>query len=107
MPRASARKFLLRAQESLPEPVRDAYSIADPLDHSPIGIGAIVDAIRSLDATYVGLVLDTLYEIGTPLAAAAVRSMVEQSEFDRLYFWRYVKSIFKRSQLRHDAVTFG
>ncbi len=96
-----------RAREQLPQPVRAAFDAVTMQNESDAGIEALARAVKVLDAQHQGLALDTLYEIGTPAAVAAVLSVLDKLEFARPYFWRYIKSIYKRSQLRHDPVIFG
>jgi hypothetical protein len=54
-----------------------------------------------------GLAVDTLYELATPPTTAAVRQWFDKAPFEKVHLWRYAKSIFKRTQLRHDPVMFG
>jgi hypothetical protein len=77
------------------------------LVESPGGAGPIVDAVKGLPQTQQGLAADTLYELATPLTVAAARQFLEATPVDQVHVWRYAKSIFKRSQLRHDPVMFG
>ncbi|MGE3819286.1 MAG: HEAT repeat domain-containing protein [Isosphaeraceae bacterium] len=86
-----------RALEQLPEPVRAAIESPDDA----------AQAILGLEPQRQGLALDTLYETGLPAAPLAVRNALDAMEIDKPYLWRYVKSIYKRSMLRHDAETFG
>ncbi|HEU5116983.1 MAG TPA: hypothetical protein VFT74_09940, partial [Isosphaeraceae bacterium] len=96
-----------RARESLPETVRAALDASDSGDDTPASTSALSETIRALDPKYQGLALDTLYEIGTAASTGAVRLIVETLSFDRPYHWRYLKSIYKRSMLRHDLATFA
>jgi hypothetical protein len=98
---------LARARESLPAPVLAALGAINPQDASAATIEALATSVRGLDEKFRGLALDTLYEIGAPAAVGAVRSVLKDFPFGRPYSWRYVKSIFKRSQLRLDLATFG
>jgi hypothetical protein len=68
---------------------------------------AITQQVLALPVKERGLVLDTLYELGTANAIAAMRDVLEQVHFHEPHLWRYTKSIFKRAQLRHDHATFG
>ena len=96
-----------RSREQLPDAVRAAFD-AIPTEGGDAGeVEALAQAVKALDGQHQGLALDTLYEIGTPAAVAAVRSVLDGTDFARPYLWRYIKSIYKRSQLRHDPVTFG
>ncbi|MEA2632420.1 MAG: hypothetical protein QOE66_2639, partial [Chloroflexota bacterium] len=96
-----------RAREQLPEPLRAAIDAIDPHDHGPGAVETLAQAVRGLDAMHQGLALDTLDEIGTPAAVGAVRSVLVGAAFERPYLWRYIKSVYKRSLLRHDLATFG
>ncbi len=98
---------IARAPEQLPAPLRAAFVSIDLKDGSTKGVEAIAQAVRALDATHQGLALDTLYEHGAPGAIGAVRLVLAGVEFGRPYLWRYIKSIYKRSILRHDHATFG
>ncbi len=96
-----------QAREQLPGPLRAAFEAIPPQDSSVGAVEALAQAVRTLDVQHQGLALDTLYEIGTPAAVEAVRAVLAESKFARSYLWRYIKSIYKRSQLRHDPATFG
>ncbi|QDV38455.1 HEAT repeat domain-containing protein [Tautonia plasticadhaerens] len=96
-----------RIRATLPEPLLTALDAIDPDDPRPGAEDAIVSVFPSVEDQYRGLALDTLYELGTPVAVAAIRAVLPGLRFDRVYHWRYLKSIYKRSMLRHDAVTFG
>jgi hypothetical protein len=98
---------ITRAPEQLPPALRAAFVSLDLNDGSPKGVEAIAQAVRALDPMYQGLALDTLYEQGSPAAIGAVRLVLTGVDFGRPYFWRYIKSIYKRSLLRHDHITFG
>src|SRR6266542_2025017 len=96
-----------RALERLPASLRDLLDSLGEEDDTPASIDRLVQAVKALDAQTSGLALDTLYELATPLPVAVVRRMIVQTRFDRPHIWRYVKSVFKRSMLRHDHETFG
>lgn len=96
-----------RARESLPSAVLAAFAAIAPHDDSTAAIESLAASVRNLEEKFQGLALDTLYEIGTPAATGAVRSIVSALPFGRPFLWRYVKSIYKRSQLRFDLVTLG
>jgi hypothetical protein len=95
-----------RALERLPDSL---CSLLDTLgeEEATASVDRLVQAVKGLDAQTSGLALDTLYELATPLPVAAVRRLLGQTRFDRPHVWRYVKSVFKRSMLRHDYETFG
>ncbi|RUL87513.1 HEAT repeat domain-containing protein [Tautonia sociabilis] len=96
-----------RVRESLPEPVRLALDSVPPDDDREQTAGAIAAAVSSVDERLRGLTLDSLFELGSPASVAAVRALLPDLPFDRPYLWRYIKSIYKRSMLRHDPITFG
>jgi HEAT repeat protein len=98
---------IARAREQLPGSVRAALDAIPAEDESAGAVEALAQAVRNLDGQHQGLALDTLYEIGTPAAVAAVRAVIAELDFSRPYVWRYIKSIDKRSQLRHDPAMFG
>lgn len=95
-----------RAAERLPESLR---TLLDADASAP----AIADAFLKLDAQQQAVALDTLYELDnlheldTVAAVAAVQLVLAKIHFGQAYLWRAVKSVFKRSMLRHDLVTFG
>ena len=88
-----------RALERLPPAVRAAVEANNEEDLPRI--------VQALDASQIGLTLDTLYEIGSPVPVSAVRHVLTTLQFAMPNVWRYVKSIFKRAILRHDFRTFG
>ncbi len=96
-----------RAKERLPDDVRLALASVDSSDVSSASVQAITASFKSVDVKDRGLAYDTLYEIGTPLAIAAMRAGVEASNLSAAFTWRYVKSITKRAMLRGDFETFG
>jgi hypothetical protein len=96
-----------RALERLPASVRDLLGSLGEDDASQPSVTRLAQAVQALDVQQMGLALDTLYELATPLPVAAVRRLLTSIPFDRVHVWRYVKSVFKRSMLRHDHVTFG
>jgi hypothetical protein len=98
---------IARAREQLPTPLRGALDAIDPHDSGAKSVETLAQAVRALETMYQGLALDTLYEIGTPAAIGSIRTVLAGVEFGRPYLWRYIKSIYKRSLLRHDHATFG
>src|SRR5262249_20194365 len=96
-----------RALERLPDSVRSLLNSLGEEDDTSASIDRVTQAVKALDAQTSGLALDTLYELATPLPVAVVRRVIDQTRFDRPHIWRYVKSVFKRSMLRHDYETFG
>lgn len=87
------------ARDRLPETVRSA------LDHGDEK--AVADAVLAVELKQRGLALDTLYEMGTAPELNAVRAVLRKLSFGQTHIWRYVKSVLKRSCLRHDHTTFG
>lgn len=97
-----------RAIERLPQAMRDAWKAVD---------GSVVDedALTDLEAVFAlldlkeqFLALDSLYEIGGPLAVALVRRVLtSHAEPHRPHRWRYTKSILRRATLRDDGETFA
>src|SRR5262249_39215705 len=73
----------------------------------PAAIEPLVKAVLALPVKDRGVVLDTLYEIATPASVAATRAALAQTPVGKPHLWRYTKSIFKRSMLRHDYRMFG
>lgn len=97
-----------RAVERLPQAMRDAWKAADP--------GVVdEDALTDLEAVWAHLdvkeqflALDSLYEIGAPLAVVLVRRVLDaHPEVHRPHRWRYTKSILRRATLRDDGETFA
>ncbi len=96
-----------RALERLPEGVREALATAPSAEPHAEVVARVVDAVGATAVKDRGLALDTLYELGTPLTVAVVRGALAVTDVSQPYVWRYVKSVFKRSLLRHDLATFG
>lgn len=96
-----------RALERLPSGVRaklEAINDESPTDAS---ISALVSAVSVVPVKDRGLAIDTLYEIATPGAVAAVRAAIAECPFTEPHLWRYVKSVYKRASLRRDFATMG
>jgi hypothetical protein len=91
-----------RALGRLPDNVRQALT-------SPEGepVAVLAQAVAAAPAKDRGLALDSLYELGSAVCAAAARRALQGLTLDEAFVWRYAKSLFKRAVLRHDAVTFG
>jgi HEAT repeat protein len=98
---------IARARDQLPQPVRTALDAIGPQDDWTETVEVLTQAVRALDGQHQGLALDTLYEIGTPAAIATVRAVLANADFSRPYLWRYIKSVYKRTQLRHEPSMFG
>ncbi|MBL8798643.1 MAG: hypothetical protein JNM56_32410 [Planctomycetia bacterium] len=96
-----------RAIERLPDVLRPLVPSSGEAEPNSQAAANLSAALLKLELSVRGLALDTLYEIGTPSAVAAVRAAIRQTPLDRPHVWRYVKSILKRSMLRHDHATFG
>ncbi|MBI5513231.1 MAG: hypothetical protein HY909_05645 [Deltaproteobacteria bacterium] len=96
----------VRALDRLPQPVRNAVLVAestgDPADQK-----ALEDAVGALPNKDQGLALDTLYELASGPAVAAVKAALGTSKLGVPYLWRAAKSVFKRAMLRGDAALFG
>ncbi len=98
---------LQRAHERLPDPVRHALAAASPNDTSDAAVQSVTQHFKSVDVKDLGLALDTLYEIGTPLSVACAVAGITAGNLGAPYTWRYVKSVLKRAMLRGDHRTFG
>lgn len=82
-------------------------AIRNSLDEPQPYVDSIMTAIRTVEPKRQAFTLDQLYELNHPVANQAIRLMLTEMQFDRPFVWRYAKSIFKRSMLRHDPVMFG
>jgi hypothetical protein len=91
-----------RARERLPLAVSERLDSAGPSTTQEVA-----GAVLALEGPQQGLALDTLYELAEPISIEAARLVMEKAGFDKAHVWRYVKSVFKRSMLRHDYETFG
>jgi len=96
-----------RARERLPAAVTTALAAAQPDDVSEAAVQSVVAHFKGVDAKELGLCLDTLYELATPLAVACARRGFREVNLAAPHLWRYAKSVFKRALLRGDAETFG
>jgi hypothetical protein len=101
---AEARKPAL---DRLPDKVRQTLEAVDENTTAGQAAQKLVEAVASLDVKEQGLAWDTLYELATPAPVAAVRQLLRGIPFGQAHCWRYVKSVLKRSMLRHDYVTLG
>lgn len=101
--------------ERLPEPLAQALAAQDEAVASAAGVQALATAWDAVPAADRGLALDTLYELGTPLATAATLALLKRHEkneatlrtFGAPRMWRYVKSVWKRAMARFDFETFA
>ena len=104
-----------RALERLPASLKAALLERNDAEATPASVTALTQAFEALPPAERGLSLDTLYELGTPLPVATARGLLsrmaaakdEAHGLAAPHTWRYVKSVWKRSMLRHDFETFG
>jgi len=96
-----------RALERLPQSVRDALAGLDAEGAGESAESALIAAVQAVPLKNRGLVLDTLYELGSPAASGCVRAVLEKSAIEEPHLWRYAKSIHKRAALRGDHAMFG
>lgn len=102
-----------RALERLAANIKEELGHLDalPSDTSPKVLEEkskkLIDAVMASPLKDRGLVIDTLYEIGTPAAVCAALLVIQKSAFDLPHLWRYAKSVLKRAALRRDFKTFG
>jgi hypothetical protein len=96
-----------RALERLPSSVRAALASRDENSRAPSNVTPVVDVVLAVPVKDRGLAIDTLYEIGGALGATAAHDVMVKDKIDQPHLWRYTKSIFKRSMLRHDVGMFG
>ena len=94
----------LRVADELPAPLVAAADAGDP--------AAVLAALDDLDETRRGQAADWLYEYAAlaaqPAAAeAAVRWAESLPSLNEPFAWRYVKSLYKRAELRLDPDAFG
>jgi len=97
----------LRARERLPAPLVAALDAAAASEYPLASAPEVAKALQALEPNQQGPALDTLYELGFPVCLAAVRLVRSGLKFAQPHVWRNVKSVFKRSMLRHDYETFG
>ncbi|MFO0629859.1 MAG: hypothetical protein U0325_30095 [Polyangiales bacterium] len=88
-----------RARERLPDAVRDAWDRGDA--------AALEASFKQVDAKDLGLALDSLYDLGTPLAVDVTRALLRRVVVHQPHFWRYAKSLLKRAMARVDGETFA
>lgn len=99
----------VRAQleAAMADPIRDALR-ANALDCvTKSGLDALQVALEAVPKNRRAFSCDQLYEYARPLTVAAARASLQGLPFGQPFVWRYVKSLFKRSLLRDDFVTFG
>ncbi|MCI0458037.1 MAG: hypothetical protein L0Z62_13820 [Gemmataceae bacterium] len=95
-----------RALDRLPALVRQRVE-AQPNGPLDLAAAGLAQEVLGLEPPQRGLALDTLYELATPLTVSATHEILKKIPFDQAHSWRYVRSAFKRSMLRHDPETFG
>jgi hypothetical protein len=96
-----------RALERLPDSVRGALAALDETKGEQAALAQLVDLVGKIELKRRGLVVDTLYEIGTPATVAAARQCLGALAIEEPHIFRYAKSVLKRATLRHDAKTFA
>lgn len=97
-----------RAIERLPQALRDAWKAVDAAVVDEDALTDLEAVFALLDVKEQFLALDSLYEIGGPLAVALVRRVLSaHADIHRPHRWRYTKSILRRSTLREDGETFA
>ena len=77
--------------------------LADPV-RAALGTIKVVASTSVVAKKERGLVLDTLYELDQQ---AALSTLLVAENVSEPHLWRYAKSIWKRSMLRHDVEMFG
>lgn len=94
-----------QALSRLPAPVQGVLQSLDDTDVS--AAPALVAVVLAQPVADQGVVLDTLYEMGTPLSTAAACQGLLAVDLPRPRIWRYAKSVLKRAMLRLDGATVG
>ena len=89
----------------MPEAAIAALAAADEQATGDQAAQAIIDAIG--DPRRIGLCADVMYERGTPLGRRVALRLLRGDRIGQPHVWRYTKSAFKRTMLRHDVVAFG
>lgn len=103
----SVAEVAQRALERLPAPVRAVVEASDLQRVDAARVGALEASFKAVDAKELGLAIDSLYDLGAPLAVAATRSLLRRVVIHQPHFWRYAKSLLKRAMLREDGETFA
>src|SRR5205823_5198883 len=70
-----------RALERLPDSLRGLLATLGEDDDATTAVDRLVQAVKGLDLPSSGLVLDTLYELATPLPVATVCRLLAQTRF--------------------------
>jgi len=76
-------------------------------DARPEALAAADAALKGLIPKDLGVAVDTLYALASPLALAIARRLLERMQLQLPYVWRYFKSVLKRAMARGDHATFG
>jgi hypothetical protein len=85
----------------LPDPISSLYRAANPEDLTQRPL--LREALAKLDKKFLGLAADGLYEIGEPLALALTEDLLDGAlQLQSPFHWRYIKSIYKRAEVRRD-----
>lgn len=91
----------------LPAIVADLLDSADPEATDAHTLDAIGAGLKGVATKDLGLAIDTLYELGTPLCVALVARQLSVIDLGSAHIWRYAKSVFKRAMLRGDDQIFA
>ncbi|MFK7989506.1 MAG: hypothetical protein AB8I08_26050 [Sandaracinaceae bacterium] len=96
-----------RGLERLPPEVRDVLAAMNVHDVRKANLAPLLTALDALPAKRRGAVADVLYAYDAPATVSAARRLLKSMDLHVPHGWRYTKSIYKRTLLRHDARTFG
>ena len=97
-----------RAIERLPQALREGWKAVDTAVVDEDALTDLEAVFAHLDIKEQFLALDTVFEIGGPLASALVRRVLgSHPDIHRPHRWRYTKSILRRATLRDDGETFA
>lgn len=95
---AAARE---RTLQQLPQALRELVIAGDT------GIDQLKAAVLGAEARRHGLICDLLYELAMPETNELVRQLLAGMDFSKPFVWRYVKSVYKRAELRRDYALWG
>ena len=70
-------------------------------------VAAVITAIKAQPKSDIGPVIDALYDLGIPVAVAAVRALLLEVDIGAPGMWRFAKSVLKRAMIRLDGDTAG
>jgi hypothetical protein len=96
-----------RALERIPANVQTVLASVDAGTADATTLALAISAVAMKDR---GLAIDSVYELGMDVAAAAARHALlhsEKTDLEAPHIWRYTKSVFKRAMLRHDPTMFA